>query len=69
MWLVVTIDGVQKDVCPGHPDNVPGMVHFEVLSRVTPYGRVKRLFGHIGSMILNTHRDNVALGNMRRQTA
>jgi len=69
MWLVVSIDGVEKDVCPGHPDNTPGKVHFEVLSRTTTYGPVMRLFGHIGSMILNVHRDNVALRTMRSQTA
>jgi hypothetical protein len=69
MWLVVSIDGVEKDVCPGHPDNAPGKVHFEVLSRKTTYGPVMRLFGHIGSMILNMHRDNAALRTMRSQKA
>lgn len=69
MWLVVSIDGVEKDVCPGHPDNTPGNVHFEVLSRRMAYGTVNRLLGHIGSMILNAHRDNAALRNMRSQTA
>lgn len=67
MWLVVSIDGVEKDVCSGHPDNTPGKVHFEVLSRKMAYGPVKRLLGHIGSMVLNVHRDNVALRNMRSQ--
>ena len=40
MWLVVTIDGVEKDVCPGHPDNEPGKVHFTRLSPRTNYGPV-----------------------------
>ena len=69
MWLIVSIDGVEKDVCPGHPDNAPGKVHFEVLSRTMAYGLVMRLFGHIGSMILNMHRDNAALCAMRAQKA
>jgi len=60
-WLVVTIDGVEKDVCPGHPENAPGKVHFEVLSRKRAYGPVMRLFGHIGSIIINVQRDNAAL--------
>jgi hypothetical protein len=67
MWLVVSINGVEKDVCPGHPHNTSGKVHFEVLSRTIAYGPVKRLLGHIGSMILNVHRDNAALRSMRSQ--
>jgi deazaflavin-dependent oxidoreductase (nitroreductase family) len=65
----VSIGGVEKDVCPGHPDNAPGKVHFEILSRTTGYGPVMRLFGHIGSMILNMHRDNAALRTMWNQQA
>lgn len=61
MWLVVTIDGIEKDVCPGHPANVPGQVHFIRLSRRTNYGPILQLFGHIGSMIVNVQRDNSAL--------
>jgi hypothetical protein len=61
MWLVVTLDGIEKDVCPGHPDNEPGKVHFELLSRKTAYGAFMRFLGHIGSMIVNVQRDNAAL--------
>ena len=61
MWLVVTIDGVEKDVCPGHPENVPGKVHFTLLSRKTTYGPLMQMLGHIGSMIVNVQRDNAAL--------
>ncbi len=61
MWLVVTIDGVEKDVCPGHPENVPGQVHFARLSRRTAYGPLLQMLGHIGSMIVNVQRDNAAL--------
>lgn len=64
MWLVVTIDGVEKDVCPGHPENEPGRVHFTVLSHKTAYGPVTQWLGHIGSMLVNVQRDNAAL---RRQ--
>lgn len=61
MWLVVTIDGVEKDVCPGHPDNAPGKVHFTRLSRRTNYSPFMQMFGHIGSMIVNIQRDRAAL--------
>lgn len=67
MWLVVTIDGVEKDVCPGHPENVPGKVHFTRLSRRTTYGPVMQLLGHIGSMIVNVQRDNAALRGMQNR--
>jgi hypothetical protein len=30
MWLVVSIGGVEKDVCPGHSDNAPGKVHLRL---------------------------------------
>lgn len=43
------------------------MVHFELLSRRIDYPPVMRVFGHIGSMILNMHRDNAALQRMRSQ--
>lgn len=61
MWVVATVDGVEKDVCPGHPDNEPGKVHFTQLSRRREYGPVMRAIGHVGSMIVNVQRDNVAL--------
>ncbi|MEZ4862771.1 MAG: transglutaminase family protein [Caldilineaceae bacterium] len=66
MWLVVTLDGVEKDVCPGHPENEPGKVHFTRLARRTNYGPLWQILGHIGSMIVNVQRDNAAL---KRQTA
>lgn len=61
VWLVVTIDGVEKEVCPGHPANAPGQVHFERLSPRHEYGPVMRLVGQLGSVIVNAHRDNAAL--------
>ena len=64
-WLVVTIDGVEKEVCPGHPENVPGKVHFKLLSKRRPYGRAMRIIGHIGSMVLNAKLDNAAVRSMR----
>lgn len=66
MWLVVTIDGVEKDVCPGHPENEPGKVHFTRLSRRTHYGTSMQLLGHIGSMIVNGQRDRAALRKLQQ---
>jgi len=61
MWLVVSIDGEERDVCPGDAANTPGRVHFTLLSPRTAYGPLMRLLGHIGSMIINVQRDNAAL--------
>jgi hypothetical protein len=61
VWLLVTVDGVEKEVCPGHGDNLPGQVHFERLSPRRVYHPILRPFGHIGSMIVNVQRDAQAL--------
>lgn len=61
VWLVVTIDGVEKAVCPGHPDNEPGKVHFKRLSPQREYGPTMRLLGQLGSVVVNAQRDNTAL--------
>lgn len=66
MWLVVTIDGVEKDVCPGHPENEPGKVHFARLSRRRHYGPFMQMLGHIGSMLVNVHRDRAALKKLQQ---
>ena len=34
MWLRVKVDGEVFDVCPGNPSNVPGVTHFQPLTRV-----------------------------------
>jgi len=60
-WLVVTIEGEGKDVCPGDPNNTPGKVHFQLLSKRREYGPVMRLIGHVGSMVVNVKQDNAAL--------
>jgi hypothetical protein len=67
VWLAVRVDGVEKDVCPGHPDNEPGKVHFAILSRRRPYGPVMRLFGQLGSILVNVQRDNAALKRMQQE--
>ena len=68
VWLIVTVGGEQRDVCPGDPANVPGKVHFQVLSPRRSYGPLMQLFGFVGSAAVNMHRDNVARRRLRRQT-
>jgi hypothetical protein len=56
MWCRVTTDGEEKDVCPGHPDNRPGAVHFEPLSPVRDWGPVIAWFAYHGSAAVNERR-------------
>ena len=50
-WLRVRIGDEIRDVCPGSPDNVPGRVHFESLSRVHAWGPGIFLLSYLGSPI------------------
>jgi len=59
-WLRARVGGLELDVCPGHPDNEPGKVHFRPLGRVTAYGGLPALLGHFGSALLNTRWDRAA---------
>lgn len=65
-WLRVTIDGNERDVCCGNPNNGPGKVHFKVLGDVRALTPWIRLPAHIGSMIKNVRRDNEAIKSQRR---
>lgn len=56
-WLRVTVAGDVKDVCPGHPDNSPGNAHFVVTSNVRTLDAWMVPFAHVGSIIVNSHRD------------
>ena len=64
-WLQVTVDGEQRDVCPGRETNRPGLTHFEVLSEVRPLSPWMRPFSHLGSVIENARRDRQALRRSR----
>lgn len=53
VWLRVTIDGVEKDVCPGDVDNAPGSLHFKSLTRVREWGPVIFLLTYLGVPVFN----------------
>jgi hypothetical protein len=59
-WLRVRIDDEVRDVCCGSRSNMPGVVHFTVLSRVKPLWAWLRPFSHLGSVIENIRRDRRA---------
>lgn len=55
-WLEVTVKGDTKDVCPGDIENVPGTIHFQVLSEVKEWGPVIAVFSYFGSAWINANR-------------
>jgi hypothetical protein len=71
VWLKVTIAGEERDVCPGSPNNTPGVTHFRVLSKVHTWSPWLRPLTHLGSSIENIRRDSTArrLKNPREQVS
>lgn len=53
VWLIVTIDGESRPVCPGDPRNRPGVVHFETLSKVRRWGPGILALTYLGAPIAN----------------
>ena len=56
VWCRVRVDGEEKDVCPGHPDNKPGIIHFQPISPVREWGPVIAWFSYHGSASVNAQR-------------
>jgi hypothetical protein len=59
-WLRLTLDGEERDVCPGAVSNTPGDYHFEVLSPVRTLQPWMRPFSHLGSVLTNVRRAEAA---------
>jgi hypothetical protein len=57
VWLRVRIDDEVREVCPGHKDNSPGVIHFVPLSKVLRYTRTFHLLAHLGCVAENFRRD------------
>ena len=65
-WLKVNINGVEKDVCPGHPENKPGKIHFVIAGKVSDYKGIIKYLGHLGSVLMNRYWDRRALAELRK---
>ena len=65
-WLKVKIAGEERDVCPGSLTNMPGVTHFQVLSKVHTWYRWLRPFTHLGSCLANIQRDMAARRSLKR---
>lgn len=56
VWCRVKMDGEEKDVCPGHKDNRPGVIHFKPLSPVKEWNSSIAFFSYWGSAMVNAQR-------------
>ena len=56
IWLQVTINDTEKDVCPGDIENTPGVVHFSPVSEVSEFGDVTEIISFIGSAWVNAEK-------------
>ena len=56
VWCRVTIDGIEKDVCPGSKANVPGVIHFRPLSKVLEWNKRIEFLTYYGAALFNFHR-------------
>lgn len=56
VWCRVRIRGEERDVCPGHRDNVPGKVHFIPLGKVREWNKIIGFFTYYGAALFNRHR-------------
>lgn len=56
LWCRVTVDGEEKDVCPGRATNSPGVIHFKPISPVREWGPVIEWFTYHGSAGVNKQR-------------
>ncbi len=68
VWCRVTMNGSEKDVCPGHPDNRPGVIHFKPVSSVRNWNPVIAFFSYLGSAMVNARRLK-ALERLKQQQA
>ena len=65
-WLRVRVGDEELDVCPGSLTNTPGVIHFEVLSKVRTWHPWLRPWTHLGSSIENIRRDMSARRSLKR---
>jgi hypothetical protein len=59
-WVRVRVGDEELDVCPGDPNNRPGVTHFEPLSQVNTLQPFLRPLTHLGSAMANLILDRQA---------
>ncbi len=56
VWCRVTLEGEEKDVCPGHRDNTPGVTHFTPMTKVLEWNKGIELLTYYGAALVNAQR-------------
>lgn len=56
VWCRVNINGVVKDVCPGNPNNRPGITHFSPITQVKRWNFFISFWSYWGSVFINFKR-------------
>jgi hypothetical protein len=56
VWCRVTMDGVEKDVCPGSANNKPGLLNFKPLGEVHEWSKCMEFLTYYGSALVNFWR-------------
>lgn len=56
VWCRVTVDGEERDVCPGDPGGAPGDLAFTPLSRVRRWNAAIAAGSYLGSAVTNRRR-------------
>lgn len=56
VWCRVTIDGIERDVCPGSIHNSPGVVHFKPIGKVMEWNKWIELLTYYGAALFNFRR-------------
>jgi len=56
VWCRVTIDRVEKDVCPGNEKNTPGVTNFKPIGKVYEWNSRIDLLTYYGAALVNYFR-------------
>jgi len=56
VWCRVSINGIEKDVCPGNVNNKPGKIHFVPLSKIKEWNWFIGFWAYLGSAYVNHKR-------------
>jgi hypothetical protein len=67
-WLRVRVGNEVKDVCPGSLNNRPGVIDFEIVSKVYRFGIPMVMLTYLGSVHYNIERDKAALKLEKNRT-
>lgn len=65
LWCRVTIDMVEKDVCPGDAKNMPGITQFKSLGKVHEWNSCMDFLTYYGAALVNFFRCKKYISNKK----